>query len=215
MTESLKFYYSPGSCALASHIALEESGLAFEPVKISLADGEQRKPDYLRINPKGRVPAIAAGDFTLTENPAILRYVARRAPDAKLWPDDPVADARCAEWLAFISSTVHPAYAHIRRPERYANDPKAREDVIAKGRETAREVWTIVDKKLAEHPWAAGETYSVADAYAFVFWTWGRGPVLQYDMTKDFPAYTAHARRMCERPAVRRAMEREGLKAVE
>ncbi|BAT58211.1 glutathione S-transferase GST-6.0 [Variibacter gotjawalensis] len=211
---SIKFFYSPGSCALASHIALEESGLGFDPALIALAKGEQKTPEYLKINPKGRVPAIQDGDFTLTENPAILRYVARKAPAAKLWPDDPIEEARCTEWLAFISSTVHITYAHIRRPERYASDPKSLEDVIATGRETARDVWAMIEKKIAAHPWAAGETYSVADAYAFVFWTWGRGPVLQYDMAKDYPAYTAHARKMWERPAVKRAMERESLKPV-
>jgi glutathione S-transferase len=211
---TLKFYYSPGSCALASHIALEESGAQYEPIVVALAKGEQKTPEYLKINPKGRVPAIAVDDWALTENPAILRYVARRFPEAKLWPEDPVEEARCAEWLAFISSTVHVTYAHIRRPERYAADPKAIEDVIAKGRETARDVWKMVDEKIAKHPWAAGDHYSVADAYAFVFWTWGRGKVLNYDMAKDFPNYTAHARKMGARPAVQRALAREEIAPV-
>ena len=209
--DKLKFYYSPGSCALASHIALEEAGAEFEPVRVKLAQGEQNTPEYRRINPKGRVPALGVGDWVLTENPAILRYVARRYPDAQLWPEDLVEDGRCAEWLAYISSTVHVTYAHIRRPERYAADPKAIEAVTAKGRETAREVWTAVDQKLGKSTWAAGERYSVADSYVFVFWTWGRGQVLAYDMAKDFPVWTAHARRMAQRPAVRRALDREGI----
>ncbi|HEY0439357.1 MAG TPA: glutathione binding-like protein [Xanthobacteraceae bacterium] len=211
MAEKLKFYYSPGSCALASHIALEEAGADFEPLRVALAKGEQNTPEYRRINPKGRVPALADGDFIVTENPAIMRFVARRYPGAKLWPDDPREEARCAEWLAWISSTIHVAYAHIRRAERYASDPTAIENVKQKGRETCREYWAAVDERIARHPWAAGRTYSVADGYAQVFWNWGQGPVLGFDMAKDYPNWTAHARRMAERPAVQRAFAREEL----
>ena len=212
MPDKLKLYYSPGACSLASHMALEEAGADYEPVRINFAEAQQRSPDYLKINPKGRVPALADGDWFLTENPAILRYVARRYPEKKLWPEDPVADARCAEWLAFISSTVHPSYAHIRRPDRYATDEKAKEDVIATGRRATRDIWELVEKKLSQGKggWAAGENFSVADSYLLVFWTWGRGATLGYDMAKDFPVWTAHARRMAERPAVRKVFEREG-----
>jgi glutathione S-transferase len=211
MADKLKFYYSPGSCALASHIALEEAGAAFEPVRVALAKGEQNTPEYRRINPKGRVPALADGDFIVTENPAIMRFVARRYPDARLWPDDPREEARCAEWLAWISSTIHVAYAHIRRAERYASDPAAIENVKQKGRETCREYWGAVDEKIGRSTWAAGESYSVADGYAQVFWNWGKGQILGFDMAKDFPNWTAHALRMAERPAVQRAFAREEL----
>ena len=207
----MKLYYSPGACSLAPHIALEETGADFEPVRIALAKGEQNTPEYQAINPKGRVPALAEGDWVLTENPAILRYIARRHPAAGLWPNDPVEEARCAEWLAWIASTVHVAYAHVRRPERYAAGEAARDDVIAKGKETCRDLWAAVDARIGAGPWALGERYSVADPYLLVFWTWGRGPALGFDMARDCPNWTAHARRMAERPAVRRAFEREGL----
>jgi glutathione S-transferase len=211
MPNKFKLYYSPGACSLASHMALEEAGADYEPVRVNFASAEQRTPEYLRINPKGRVPALAEGDRVVTENPAILRYVARLHPGAKLWPEDPAEEARCAEWLAFISSTVHPAYAHIRRPERYATDPKAKEDVMAKGRESCREIWSMVEAKFGKGPWATGDRFSVADPYMLVFWTWGRGQVLGYDMAKDFPNWTDHARRMATRPAVKKVFEREGL----
>ena len=103
------------------------------------------------------MPALADGDWALTENPAILRYLARRFPDAKLWPEDARAEARCAEWLAWIASSVHVAYAHVRRPERYASDPQAIEDVVAKGSETCRAVWGEVERKLGPGPWAVGK----------------------------------------------------------
>jgi glutathione S-transferase len=207
-----KLYYSPGACSLASHMALEEAGADYEPVRVHFATAEQRSPEYLKINPKGRVPALADGDRVVTENPAILRYVARLHPDKKLWPEDAGDEARCTEWLAFISSTVHPSYAHIRRPERYASDEKARENVMETGRKATREFWQMVDKKLGEGKgaWAAGDNFSVADSYALVFWTWGRGATLGYDMPKDFPNWTAHARKMAQRPAVKKVFEREG-----
>jgi glutathione S-transferase len=207
-----KLYYSPGACSLASHMVLEEAGADYEPVRLNFAEAQQRTPEYLKINPKGRVPALVEGERIVTENPAIMRYVARTHPGAKLWPDDPVEDARCAEWLAFISSTVHPSYAHIRRPDRYATDDKAKENVVETGRKATREFWEMADKKLGQGKgaWAAGDDFSVADSYLLVFWTWGRGPTLGYDMAKDFPNWTAHARKMAERPAVRRVFEREG-----
>src|SRR3954447_15652764 len=143
----LKFFYSPGACSLAPHIVLEETDAAYEPVHVALAKGEQRTPEYLRINPKGRVPVLAEGDWVLTENPAILRYVARRFPAAGLWPDDARAEARCAEWLTSIASTGRGAHPHVGRPERYASDPKAIQGVVAKGRETCRDLWGQVEAK--------------------------------------------------------------------
>src|SRR5215210_5667595 len=184
---TLRLYYSPGSCALAPHITLEETGAAYEPVRVALAEGEQNQPAYRAINPKGRVPALAEGDFVVTENPAILRYIARRFPAAHLWPEDPREEARCAEWLAWLSSTIHVAYAHVRRPERYATDEAATANVVAKGKETCRELWAAVDARLAHGPWALGERFSVADAYLMVFWTWARGPALGFDVAKEVP----------------------------
>jgi glutathione S-transferase len=137
----LKLYYSPGACSLAPHVALEEVGVDYEPVKVALAKGEQRTPEYLALNPKGRVPVLAEDGWVLTENAAILPYIAQRFPDAALWPADPREAARCAEWIGWIASTVHVSYAHVRRPERYATDPKAIEDVVAKGKESCRDVW--------------------------------------------------------------------------
>ena len=213
---ALTLHYSPGACSLASHIALEEAGADFEPRRVDFAAAEQRSPAYLAMNPKGRVPVLVHGDFVLTENPAILRYAARLNPTAGLWPEDMGAEARCAEWLAWCASGLHPSYAHIRRPERYAESAAAKEDVVAKGRNATREIWEAVERRLAGSaaPWAAGDAYSVADPYVFTFWTWGRGPVLGYDMASDFPAWTAHARRMAERPAVRAVLAREGLPPV-
>ncbi|MFE1601000.1 glutathione S-transferase family protein [Methylobacterium sp. ID0610] len=211
MTDSLRLFYAPGACSLAPHIAIEETGAPFAAVRVDLAAGEQREPAYLAINPKGRVPALAEGDWVLTENPAVLRHIARLFPEAGLWPEDPREEARCAEWLAWFSSTIHVAYAHIRRAERYATEEAAIADVQAKARESCFDLWTMVEVGLSRGGWALGERYSVADPYALVFWTWGRGPTLGYDMARLFPHWTAHARRMAARPAVQRAFAREGI----
>ncbi|MEN2748127.1 glutathione S-transferase N-terminal domain-containing protein [Sphingomonas sp. T9W2] len=211
MPTSLRLFYSNGACSLAPHIALEETGIPFEPVRVDMASGQQRSPEFLRINPKGRVPVLAVDDWVLTENPAILQFIARSHPDSGLWPEALPDQARVAEWLAWIASTVHVAYAHVRRAERYADSEPALAEVRAKGLLTCRDLWRAVDARLGEGPWAIGERYSVADAYLLVFWIWGRGPVLQFDMASDVPHWTAHALRMAERPAVQRAFRREGL----
>lgn len=211
MPTSLRLFYSNGACSLAPHIVLEETGIPFEPVRVDMASGQQRSPEFLRINPKGRVPALAVDDWVLTENPAILQFIARSHPDSGLWPETLPEQARVAEWLAWIASTVHVAYAHVRRAERYADSEPALAEVRAKGLLTCRDLWRAIDTRLGEGPWAIGERYSVADAYLLVFWTWGRGSVLQFDMARDVPHWTAHALRMAERPAVQRAFRREGL----
>lgn len=206
-------FHSPGSCSSAVHLALEETGLTYEVTRVALADGEQRTDRYLRLNPKGRVPVLVDGDFVITEVAAILRYVTRLAPSAGLWPQDPREDGRCAEWLAWIGSGVHVAYAHVRRPERYADSEAGLAEVVAKGRVTARATWQLVEDKIAAQgtPWAAGSTFSVADLYVFLFWTWGRGQVLAYDMEADFPHWTALARKVAARPAVQRVQARDGF----
>jgi len=207
----LKLYYAPGACSLAAHIVLEEVGARYELSRVDLAANQQNSPEYLRINPKARVPALIDGDWVLTEAPAILRYIAARHPAAGLWPWDPREEARCAEWLNWISSTIHVAFVHVRRAARYAADPHAVEDVAATARKTCRDLWGAVEGRLGDTPWAIGERYSVADPYLLVYWTWGRGPILAFDMAHDFPRWTEHARRLAGRPAVQRAFASEGL----
>jgi glutathione S-transferase len=206
-----KLYYAPGACSLAAHIVLEEIGARFELSRVDLSANEQNSAQYLRVNPKARVPALSDGDWVLTEAPAILRYVAARYPAAGLWPWEPRQEARCVEWLDWLSSTIHVAFVHVRRASRYATEPRAIEDVATTAKKTCRELWRAVDAKLGAGPWAIGERYTVADPYLLVYWTWGRGPALAFDMAQDFPHWTAHARRLAARPAVMRAFASEGL----
>jgi glutathione S-transferase len=127
----LTLHHSPGACSGAVHLALEESGLPYEIARVNLSAGEQRAASYLKLNPKGRVPVLVDGDYVLTEVAAILRDVSRLAPQKELWPQEAREDGRCAEWLAWIGSGVHVAYAHERRPERYATTVAGLAEVVA------------------------------------------------------------------------------------
>lgn len=205
-------YYAPGACSVASHIALEETGAPYETVRLDLAKGDQRAPAYLAINERGRVPALVDEDGVLTENTAILRHVARLHPQAGLWPEAPRDQARADEWLAWMSTNHHVAYAHVRRPERYSADEEAFDAIRAKAAETCGDLFTLTEVKLSNGGWAVGDRYSVVDPYLLLFWTWGRGPALGFDMAERFPHWTAHARAMAQRPAVQAVFAREGLK---
>lgn len=207
---TMTLYTAPNACSIAAHIALAEAGLDFDSRVISLVDGEQRRAEYLNVNPKGRVPVLVDGDFVLTEVPAIMRYAAVKSPDAEIWPTDPQGDARCSEWLAWISSTVHPAFAHMRRPYRYADGEEMQAEVSRKGRESCGALWAEIDARLAGRDYALGERFSVADGYLMVMWLWGRGP-LGFDMAATSPNWTRHARLVAARPAVARVFEAEKL----
>lgn len=211
-----KLYYWPGACSLAAHIVLEETGLPFSVERVNFARGAQRQPDFLSVNAKGRVPALSQDGRILTENPAILARLGRLAipsPGEPMWPNEDASADKCAEWASWLASTVHVAYAHISRVERYADTPETRAEVARKGAETCRPLWQEIERNLRERKWALDDRYTVIDPYLLVFWNWGRGPRLGYQMAEDFPAWTAHARRLHARPAVQRAYATEGLAA--
>ncbi len=211
--ENFVLYYWPGACSLAAHIVLEERGLPFLADRVDFASGAQRRPDYLAINPKGRVPALREGDRILTENPAILARLGRltRPEGVAMWPEDGQEADTCSEWAAWLSSTVHVAFAHISRVERYADSDSARAEVVAKAVQTCRPLWEEVERALNGREWVLGSRYTVIDPYLQVFWNWGRGPRLGYNMEDDFPNWTSHARRVYARPAAKRAFQTEGL----
>ncbi len=203
----LTLYISPGSCSLASLIALEESGLPFDARRVNFADGEQRSEAFLTINPKGRVPALVTEQGIITETPAILAYIAAIAPAAKLAPlDDPFEFASLQSFNNYICSTVHVNHAHGRRAIRWADDPAAHDAMKAKVPQTMRDSFTLIEEKMFAGPWVMGERYSVADPYLFVMTDW-----LPSDSVDpaEFPKAAAHHARMLERPAVQRALARE------
>src|SRR6202035_571710 len=201
----LTLYYAPGACSLASHIVLEESGEKYEPKKVDLAGGEQRPKAYLKFNPPGRVPALRLDNGEpLTENTAILPYLGKRFG---LWPSEPMAEARALSLIGFFAGSVHPAHAHIGRPERYATDPAAFPTIKEAGLKAFHGYLQQIDGMLAGREWFA-DRYSVLDAYGLVFYAWGFRRELP---VQELKSYSALKDRMLQRPAVRRVVEAEKL----
>ncbi len=202
----LTLYYSPGACSMASHITLEESGAKYEPSQVLLAKGENKTESYLKINPRGKVPALRADDSIITENVAIMTYVARRFPDARLMPGDALAEARCLSMMAWLSNTVHPCFTHFLRPERFAEDASAVPTVKATGKKSFWANLQEIDAIVAGKQWMQGAQFTTCDPYALVFYGWGSRAELPM---KDLKNYTAWKERMMQRPAVRAVLERE------
>lgn len=203
----LTLFFSPGACSMASHIGLEECGAQFELKPVALAKGEQRTPEYLKINPRGRVPALRLDDGSvLTENTAILTYLGLRFPEKGLMPADPAAAARCISMMAWLSNSVHPAFTHIFRPERFCEDPSGQPAVKETGKKTFWAALQEIDGLVAGKTWMQGEQFTACDPYALVFYGWGKRIELP---VKDLAHYTAWKQRMIERPAVRKVLERE------
>jgi glutathione S-transferase len=205
----MKLYFGSGSCALATHIVLEELGVAYEATKVDLAAGEQRGPAYLAINPKGRVPALVTADGVLTETPALLVYLAQCHPEAGLAPADPFGLAKVQEFNSYLASTVHVAHAHKQRGARWTDDAAAIEALKRKVPETVLAAFQVIEADLTG-TWVLGERYSIADAYLFTLARWLEGDGV--DLAK-LPRVAAHRERMQARPAVQRALAAEGLSA--
>ncbi len=202
----LTLYYGRGACSMASHIILEESGEKYEARVVDLANGEQRTEAYHKINPHGRVPALRldSGEV-ITENTAILPFLGKRF---KLWPTDPIAEARALSLIGFFAASVHPAHAHVGRPERYAFDSAAFPTIKEAGLKTFHGYLKEIDGMLAGRQWF-GDQYSVLDPYGFVFYTWGVRRELPMAELKN---YTAFKDRMLQRPAVQRVVAEENVK---
>jgi len=205
----LTLYYALNTCALASHIALEEAGAPYEARRLDFAAAEQTKPDYLKINPKGRVPALLTERGVITENPAILAYIAQAHPEAKLAPlDDPFAFAELQAFMSYLCSTVHVAHAHRVRGARWADDPAAHESMKKKVPQSVGACFDLIERTMFRGPWTMGDAYTVADPYLFTLARWLESDSI--DPTR-FPRVLDHRNRMAERPAVKRVLKAEGL----
>lgn len=182
----LALYFAPGSSSFAVHIALNEVGAAFESHPLSFAKKDMKSPEYLTLNPEGKVPTLVIDGRPLTEVAAILFYLAKTYPEAKLLPDDPETQAQAVSWMSFIASTLHPA----RR----------------QGVEHTNRVYTIADQRLGEKEWALGR-YSIADIHLFrLYWRLTKA----LDVAPGaYPHLAAHHERMMARPAVQRTVSAE------
>ena len=206
----MRLFYSPGSCARASHIALEEAGAEFEPVLVDLKTGANKTPEYMAINPKGRVPALQTDRGILTENPAILAFVAQTYPEKKLAPlDDTFAFAEMQAFNAYLASTVHVAMAMQFRASRYTDDAAAQKAIADNARNVSVDKFLLIEERLSDgRPFVMGDRYTVADAYLVVFsgWLKKRG----YAEDSDFPKVSDHRLRVLDRPASRKVVALEG-----
>jgi glutathione S-transferase len=203
----IKLYYAAHTCSLASHIALEDAGAEYSTVRISFAGEEQRKPEYLAINPKGRVPALVTDRGILTETPAMLAFIAQSFPQAKLAPlGDPFLFAQVQAFNSYLCATLHVAHSHRMRGNRWADDPSAIAAMQRKVPESVASCYQLIEEYMLEGPWVMGETYTICDPYLFTMAQW-----LEQDDVDParFPKVIDHRRRMSERPQVRKAIAEE------
>jgi glutathione S-transferase len=205
----LTLYYAPHTCALATHIVLEEVGADYSTVRIDFATDEQRSPTYLKINPKGRVPALVTDRGVLTETPAMLVFAAQSFPKAKLAPfDDPFVFAEAQAFNSYLCSTLHVAHAHRMRGPRWvdAGDAHSIAAMQRKVPESVTACYELIERGMLKGPWVMGERYTICDAYLFTLAQW-----LEADGVDPghIPRVIDHRRRMSERVTVRKAITQE------
>lgn len=203
----LRLYYTPNTCALASHIALEQAGADYDAVKVDFAANEQRKPEFLKLNSKGRVPALVTERGVLTETPAILVFIAQSYPKAGLAPfDDPFALAQAQAFNSYLCSTVHVAHAHRMRGARWSDDPAVIEALKIKVPKSVGEAFGLIESGMLKGPWVLGEAFGICDMYLFTLAQWLEADGV--DLTK-LPRVLEHRKRAAAQPAVQRALAAE------
>jgi len=203
-----KLYYSPGACSLASHIALEESGIPYETHRVNTAAGEQRQPEYLKLNPRGRVPTLVVDGKVLTENMAILTYIGGGYPQAGLWPKTTWEQAQTVSMLAWFADTVHPSFSHLFRPERWVDGEDHQAAVKEKGRSTYEGYMREIDGILQGRKYIMGNQFTVADGYLLVFYRWANRTGVP---VKGLANYTRAVETIAARPKVAKVIADEGI----
>jgi glutathione S-transferase len=199
----LKLYYAANTCALASHIILEESGAPYETVRLDFAKNDQKSADYVAVNPKARVPALATEHGVLTETPAILAYLAQIFPAAKFAPADAWNFARAQAFNSYLCSTVHVAHAHKGRGARWTDDAAAMETFKKKVPQNMTDCYTLMEAGMFAGPWVMGADFGICDAYLFTVSRWLEGDGVDISL---FPGISGHFQRMLARPAVQRVL---------
>jgi glutathione S-transferase len=202
----IRLYYSPGACSMASHIALEETGQPYESRETPLSKEAHKTPEYLKINPRGKVPALVVDDKVITENTAILTYVGKRFPHTGMLPEDPIEQAHVISQMAWFSNTPHISQREIMRPYRFVSDEAHYEDAKETGRRTYWDNVKEIDEFIGRKKWVMGDRYTMADPYALVFYRWGLRAQLPMH---DLKSFTRLKNQLMERRAVQIVLERE------
>jgi len=206
MAATLTLYYAPGSCALASHLALEVAGARYDAVRLDFAQKQQQSPEYLRVNPKGRVPALATEHGVLTETPALLQYVAQAHPQSGLAPlDDAFLLAKMNEFNSYLCATVHVNHAHKGRGYRWvdAQDQAAIEAMKKKVPQNMADCFALIEQGMLQGPWVLGERFSTSDLYLYTVTRWLAGDGVD---VQRFPRVADHLRRVDAMPQVRKVV---------
>lgn len=202
----LTLYYAPGTCALASHLALEYAGAPYQATRLDFKQQQQRSPEYLRVNPKGRVPALVTDRGVITENPAILHYVAQSFPQSGLAPlDDPFLLGKVNEFNCYLASTVHVAHAHRARGARWveADDTHSIEAMRHKVPQNMTDCFTLIEEQMLRGPWVLGERFSTSDLYLFTIAGWLEGDSVDVNR---FPRVADLLRRLNAQPQVQKVL---------
>lgn len=203
----MKLYFATGTISIAVAIALEEAGLTYDTHRLDFAAGDQKTPDYARVNPKGRVPALDVDGTILTETGALLDYIATLAPD--LMPDDPIQAAKARSVMYYLASTMHVNHAHKMRGFRWADLETSWQDMTAKVSETMTASAQFVEDECLTGPYILGDTFTVADAYLFMVCTWLPGD--DVDLA-PFPKIRAFMDAMTARDSVKAVRSKDMLR---
>lgn len=200
----LKLYHSPNSCSLASHLTLEHVGAEYDLVRVDFTANEQRSPAYLKVNPKGRVPALVTSSGVLTETPAMLQFIAQTYPNAKLAPlDDTFRLAEMNAFNSYLCSTVHVAHAHRMRGHRWTDDPAALEAMRKKVPQSVGDSFALIENQYLRGPWVLGEQFSTSDYYLLTIARWLEADGV--DLAR-LSRVLDHRRRMLDLPVVKRVL---------
>ena len=203
---TLNFFYFPRACSLAPHIILEEVGLPYQRHLVDLRKEENLSEKYLKLNPKGAIPALVVNETILTETQAILTYLGDLVPEKQLIPSSrDFLRYRAHEWMNFMSSSVHVYIRSIFRPSVYGGDDESvNAHVAAQGVKNLAKAVKVVEKRLGDNTWALGDQFSVADAYLFVMYLWTNDS--RIPSVPDRSRWDALAERVWQRPAVKRVV---------
>ena len=201
-------YLSKGTSALAAHILLEEVGAEYQTDERPIPKGAHLEPDYLAVNPKGRIPALATPQGVVTENPAILWYLGEAFPASGVLPDDIMERARLQELNAFICATAHIAFAHKQRGHRWSDDPEVIEGMKAKVASNLTDCAKIIEAHYLKGPWVLGDGFSISDPYLFLVPRWMKASGVDLG---GFPKLAAHHAAMQDRASVKEVLAQHGL----
>lgn len=207
MPFEIEFFYSPGACSLASHIALEEVAAPYTAIETSIAKGRNRSPEYLAINPNGTVPSLLLDGRLITENTAILCFLGQQYPSLELLPQTGIELAHAIARMAWFSNTPHIWRRAILRPGRFLSNEAHYDDLVAVAKINFWRALQDIDRLLDNDAWIMGERYSLVDPYALVFYNWG---IVTDLPMRELRNYTRWKNKMLDRSAVRAVLEREG-----